>query len=91
MEAQITNGIKISVETFFQPSHSIPVHDKFIFTYKIHIENISDQTVQLLRRHWFILDAYGEMREVEGEGVIGKQPVIEPNSESCLYLLEPSS
>ena len=42
------------------------------------IENGSSQTVQLLRRHWFITDAAAQIREVEGEGVVGEQPIILP-------------
>lgn len=78
MDALITNGIKISVETFFQPGYSDAAAHKFVFAYRITIENTSQETVQLLRRHWFIKDANSDVREVEGEGVIGKQPVIAP-------------
>jgi ApaG protein len=49
-----------------------------MFAYKINIENLTDYAVQLLRRHWYILDSNGMKREVEGEGVIGQQPVIDP-------------
>ena len=50
----------------------------FVFTYKIIIENHSDNTVKLLRRRWNIYDSNGVVREVEGEGVVGQQPVLEP-------------
>jgi ApaG protein len=50
-----------------------------MFSYKINIENLSDYTVQLISRHWYIFDSNGTHREVEGEGVIGVQPVIEPH------------
>jgi ApaG protein len=49
-----------------------------VFTYRITIENQSDHTIQLMRRHWHIFDAGFSMREVEGEGVVGQQPVLEP-------------
>ncbi|MBC8111938.1 MAG: Co2+/Mg2+ efflux protein ApaG [Verrucomicrobia bacterium] len=78
MVAQITEGVKVSVVTEYQPEYSSPLQAHFVFAYKILIENCSDQTVQLLRRHWFIYDANGTIREVEGEGVIGQQPVLEP-------------
>lgn len=78
MEAIITKGIKVSVETFYQPAYSRPLEMKYIFSYHIIIENLSDETVQLLRRHWFIYDSNGVVREIEGEGVIGKQPVLAP-------------
>ncbi|UEG53993.1 Co2+/Mg2+ efflux protein ApaG [Mucilaginibacter daejeonensis] len=74
----ITDGVKISVETQYQPEYSNPANEHFMFAYKIHIENLSDNTVQLMRRHWHIFDSNGTRREVEGEGVVGLQPVIEP-------------
>ena len=49
----------------------------YVFTYRISIENNSQHTVQLLRRHWYIHDANTLVREVEGEGVVGQQPVLE--------------
>jgi ApaG protein len=78
-------GIRITVETYFQPEHSRPREQKFIYAYRITIENMSDVTVQLLRRHWMIYDGNGLMREVEGEGIIGKQPVLKPG-ESHQYI-----
>ena len=50
----------------------------FIYSYHVIIENNSPSTVQLLRRHWYITDSNGTVREVEGEGVIGEQPIIQP-------------
>lgn len=79
METLITKGIKVSVETFFQNGHSNPAEDRFIHAYRITIENLGLDSVQLLRRHWIIFDSSGEIREVEGEGVIGQQPILEPN------------
>ena len=78
METAITKGIKVSVETFFQPNYSKPVEFKHIFAYRITIENMSGNIVQLLRRHWYILDSNGLQREVEGEGIVGQQPVLNP-------------
>jgi ApaG protein len=78
METLTTNGITISVETFYQPKHSNPREMRFVFAYRITIENHSPNTVQLLRRHWYITDSAGQIREVEGEGVVGKQPVLKP-------------
>src|SRR5262245_51476964 len=51
---------------------------KFVFAYFVRIENTSDQPVQLLRRHWFISDSNGKTDEVEGAGVVGQQPLIQP-------------
>jgi len=78
MITTITDGVKVSVETLYQPEYSNPVSEHFMFAYKISIENLSDYAVQLMRRHWYIFDANGTKREVEGEGVVGLQPVIQP-------------
>jgi ApaG protein len=78
MVTEITHGVKVSVATAYQPEYSTPGQSHFVFTYKIHIENNSQYTIQLMRRHWFIYDANGLTREVEGEGVVGQQPVLEP-------------
>jgi ApaG protein len=78
MIAEVTQGVKVTVETEYQPSYSNPGQFHYVFTYRITIENQSEFTVQLLRRHWHIKDAGFESREVEGEGVVGQQPVLEP-------------
>ncbi len=78
MVAKITDGVKVSVETTYQPEYSNPANEHFMFAYKIQIENLSNYSVQLLKRHWHIFDSNGTHREVEGEGVVGLQPVIAP-------------
>ena len=78
METLITQGIRISVEPFYLPHESIPMQHRYVFAYRITIHNQSSDTVQLLRRHWHIVESNGIVREVEGEGVVGLQPVLEP-------------
>ena len=78
MVTATTRGIKISVETEYQPAYSSPTQFHYVFTYRITIENLSDQTIQLINRHWYIHDANREVKEVEGEGVVGQQPILEP-------------
>ena len=78
MDSKVTQGIKISVQVKFQAEYSKPVLNQFVFSYHIIIENQSQQTVQLLERYWLITDSLGKTREVKGEGVIGKQPLLEP-------------
>jgi len=85
MFTQITEGIKVSVETEYQPEYSSPKQFHYVFTYKIKIENNSEYTVQLMRRKWYIFDSDGVKKEVEGDGVVGQQPVIEPG-ESHQYV-----
>ncbi len=78
METAITNGIKVVVQTEFQPFYSDPFNNQYAFSYKINIENHSDYTVKLLARKWLIFDAINSRYIVEGDGVVGFQPVIEP-------------
>lgn len=76
----ITEGVNIKVETFYQPDQSSPLNAEFLFAYQITIENLTIYPVKLLSRHWHIIDSNGTHREVEGEGVVGQQPVIEPGN-----------
>lgn len=81
MVSQKTKGIKVSVDTEYQPKYSSPRQFHYVFTYKVIIKNESENTIQLKRRHWHIIDATYSDREVEGEGVVGQQPIIEPGEE----------
>jgi len=85
MVTAITQGVKISVDTVYQEEYSNPEKEHFMFAYQITIENLSDYSIQLMRRQWFIFDSNGTQRDVEGEGVVGIQPVIEPG-ESHSYV-----
>lgn len=78
MPIAITHEIEVRVSTEYQPDFSNPFRGEHYFAYFIHIKNHGDTTVQLLRRYWQIFDSNGEYREVEGEGVVGQQPVLEP-------------
>ncbi|HML58721.1 MAG TPA: Co2+/Mg2+ efflux protein ApaG [Ferruginibacter sp.] len=85
MVSQISKGVKVSVETYYQPENSNPVNGEFMFAYRITIENHNEFPIQLMRRHWFIYDSDGTTREVEGEGVVGIQPLI-PAGQSYQYI-----
>ena len=78
MVSKISEGVTISVETFYQPDYSNPLSSEYMFAYRITIENNNSFPVKLLRRHWYIFDSDSTHREVEGEGVIGNQPQIDP-------------
>lgn len=78
MVTAITSGIKISVVTIYQEEYSNPDKEHYMFAYQINIENMTNYSIQLMRRQWFIFDSNGTRREVEGEGVVGLQPIIEP-------------
>lgn len=66
------------VETFYQSAHSNPIVSEYLFAYRISIENQTIYPVKLLSRHWHIMDSNGSYREVQGDGVVGQQPIIEP-------------
>lgn len=76
MTNAISQGVKISIETAYQDQYSDAGDNNFMFAYSITIQNLTEQPIQLLRRKWFIFDASGETRVVEGEGVVGLQPII---------------
>ena len=78
MISKISEGVMVSVEAFYQPEYSNPIANDFMFAYRITLENHNAFPVQLLRRHWYIFDSNCEHKEVEGEGVIGVQPIIHP-------------
>ncbi|MBI3510041.1 MAG: Co2+/Mg2+ efflux protein ApaG [Bacteroidetes bacterium] len=78
MATCVTHGIRISAQSSYQDLYSRPEMNNYYFSYRIRIENNSNQTVQLLRRHWYIFDATAEKNEVEGEGVVGQQPILKP-------------
>ncbi len=80
MVQQITEGVNVMVEVFYQPSQSNPVNDEYLFAYRITIENASIFPIKLHRRHWYIVESDNTKREVEGEGVVGQQPIIEPGN-----------
>jgi ApaG protein len=91
-----TDSITVSVRPVYLDGQSDIMAKKFVFAYFIKIWNENDEPVQLLRRHWFIYDANGHTKEVEGEGVVGKQPTMKPgesyeyNSYCVLETLEGS-
>ena len=75
-----TEDITIRVRPVYIDSQSDPLIQKFVFAYFVRIENNGTHNVHLLRRHWFINHAGGRIEEVEGEGVVGKQPMIPPGA-----------
>lgn len=81
MASKVTEGVNVTVETFYQPDYSNPVSSEFMFAYRITLQNNNAFPVRLLRRHWHIFDSNGTNREVEGEGVVGVQPQINPGEQ----------
>lgn len=75
-----TRDIRITVTPSFLDRESEPERNHFVWSYSIEIENLSEDTVQLMSRYWHITDGSGRVQEVEGPGVVGKQPVLTPGS-----------
>ena len=78
MYVRTTHDITISVNPIYLDDQSSPGDNHYVWAYRVRIENNSDNTVQLKRRHWKITDAYGRIQEVQGAGVVGEQPVLHP-------------
>ena len=73
-----TDGIIVKVRPSYLAAQSDPAGGRWVWAYKVEIENRSERTVQLVARHWTIVDALGRVEEVRGQGVVGEQPVIGP-------------
>ncbi|HEX8554968.1 MAG TPA: Co2+/Mg2+ efflux protein ApaG [Sphingomonas sp.] len=76
--AATTDGVVVRVSVSYLPEQSEPARGRWFWAYHIRIENEGERAVQLLTRHWVITDGRGARHSVEGEGVVGEQPLIEP-------------
>ena len=81
MPSTVTEGIRVSVQSTYLEDRSAPEGGSFAFAYQVTIANEGHGPVQLMRRHWIITDGNGEVREVEGPGVVGEQPVLNAGEE----------
>ena len=73
MTSKTLTAIQVDIETVFSPDRSFIDEHSYVFSYTVHIKNTSEETVQLVSRHWFFENAYGKKYEVEGVGVVGEQ------------------
>ncbi|WP_100656080.1 Co2+/Mg2+ efflux protein ApaG [Alteromonas flava] len=80
----VNNAIQVRVKTRYLAEHAKTDEGKFAFAYQVEISNIGDQASQLMTRYWLITDGNGKTAEVRGDGVVGKQPTIQPG-ESFVY------
>lgn len=78
MSEAVTGNIRIKVHQRYLPEHSNPISSRWLFGYQVAISNEGSEPVRLVTRHWVITDANGDTEEVEGVGVIGETPIIEP-------------
>lgn len=75
---RISEGVRITVQPHYADDHSDPAEPRHVFVYHIRIENVGERTAQLTWRHWDIGDEADGDSVVEGEGVVGEQPVLAP-------------
>jgi len=73
-----THGIRVGANAFYLPDESTPAENEHVFGYRIVILNNSQRTFTLLNRHWDLIDAEGDLRQVDGEGVVGQKPRLSP-------------
>ena len=89
-----TNSVEVTVLPIYIEEQSIPSENCYVWMYNIQIKNQSQSAIQLLSRHWQIIDHRGKVNEINGTGVIGEQPVIKPGEifkyTSGAYLNAPS-
>lgn len=76
--SQITAGVMIAVRSLYLPNQSQPQISRYVWAYKVTIANQRSDTVQLISRYWRITNGRGRIEEVEGEGVVGQQPILAP-------------
>jgi ApaG protein len=74
----VTRGVRVNVAAVFSPEHSAPSRQEWFFLYTVRIANEGPETVQLQTRHWVITNASGDVEEVRGPGVVGRQPILPP-------------
>lgn len=79
-----TEGFLVRVRPTYLPDQSEPDEHRYVWAYSVEIENRSNETAQLVSRHWIITDAAGRVEEVKGPGVVGEQPTLKPG-ESYAY------
>jgi ApaG protein len=74
----VTRSIRVSVTPTYLEDQSSPEDSHYVWKYEVRIENRGEETIRLVNRYWRITDARGQVHEVRGEGVVGKQPVLRP-------------
>ncbi len=78
MSEAVTANIRVEVIARYVPENSRPLENEWVFQYTVRLTNEGSESVQLLSRHWIITDAFDNVKEVKGPGVVGEQPVLAP-------------
>ncbi len=79
MEKTAPHGIIIQTQVNYLPEQSDESGNRFVFSYTINITNLGKTSSKLISRHWIITDAYNQVQEVRGQGVVGEQPLLKPS------------
>jgi len=79
MEQNDQHGFIVQTQVNYLPDQSDEAGNRFVFSYTINITNLGDFSAKLISRHWIITDAYSNVQEVRGQGVVGEQPLLEPS------------
>ncbi len=74
----VTEGVRVEVRPEILASHTDPDERRWVFVYRVKVTNGSDRPVRIMARQWTIIDSHGDRETVEGEGVVGEQPALEP-------------
>jgi len=78
MYSKTTSGVTVTVTPYFLEDQSSPQEDHYVWAYQVNITNSSNSTVKLNHRNWLIIDANGKIINVQGEGVVGEFPILQP-------------
>ena len=78
MYQRTTRSIQVTVIPIYLDDQSDPIENRYVWAYRVSLENKGSETVQLLTRYWNITDANGKVLEVRGDGVVGEQPILRP-------------
>ena len=78
MYSKTTNGVTVTVTPYFLDDQSSPQESHFVWAYQVNIKNSGNSSIKLNHRNWLIIDANGKVINVQGEGVVGEFPTIEP-------------
>jgi ApaG protein len=81
MSEAMTRGIRVEVESLYDPEHSSPQESYYFFAYRVRITNLGSEPAQLISREWIITDADGKTERVQGPGVVGEQPLLAPGED----------
>ena len=80
MSERLTDGVRVQVSSHYLPEESRPLQPLYVFAYHVTISNESEHAVKLISRYWKIKDAFSRVKEVQGIGVVGQQPILDPNT-----------